>query len=332
MGKKFKVLVPEVLPPGDRALKKILGDYAEIKVGLERPYTEEEFVEEAKDVDAIIVKARDRVTKKIIESSPNLKVVSKCGAGIDNIDVKIATQRKVLVVRAPGVNANAVAEHALALMFSTMRKIPLAMAHLKAGGWRGGKLVGDELSESTVGIIGLGSIGMLVAKKLKGFDVKILAYDPYVAEERAAEVGASLVDLETLVRESEVITIHALLTQETKHLIGEEQFKKMKPTAYIVNTARGAIIDEKALYKALKEGRIAGAGLDVFEEEPAKQNNPLFQLENVVVTPHIGDSARRSTEKLYEYSAENVLKVFRGETPPKEAVVNPEVLDRLNLR
>jgi len=324
--KKFKVLVPELVPPGDKAIS-FLESIAVIKAGSSRVYTEEELVKEARDVDAILVTGRgEKITRKVMEASEKLRVVSKYGVGVDNIDVKAATEMGIIVTRTPGANANAVAEFAVAMILAATRKIPLAMAHLKAGGWREQKLVGVELASSTVGLVGLGHIGFRVAKKLKGLDAKVLGYDPYVTGEKAAEVGVELAELERLLRESDVVTIHAALTEQTKHLIGERELALMKPSAYLVNTARGAIVDQKALYRALKEGRIAGAALDVFEEEPLKPDNPLFQLDNVILTPHVGDSTVTAKIQTYTQAAENILKVLRGELPPRESLVNPDVL------
>jgi len=231
-----------------------------------------------------------------------------------------------LVCYTPGVNSDAVAEHALGLLLATLRKIPQSMISLKGGGWREEKYLGGELSGATVGIIGFGNIGFLLAKKLSGFNIKLLAYDPYISKEKIESAGGEKADLSDLLRKSDIVSLNLALTPETFHLIGENELRQMMPTSYVINTARGPLIDEKALYRALKEGWIAGAGLDVFEEEPAKMDNTLFSLDNVVVTPHLGGSTHRARQRLVMMAVENLLRVLKGDLPDRENMINPEVL------
>lgn len=328
----FRVFIPELLPPAEENLE-ILDKIAQVKIGLSRPYTEVELIREVLEADGIIVSSREKVTRRVIEAGLKLRVIGRFGVGIENVDLGTATERGIPVTYAPGINADAVSEHALALIFALLRKLLRATGHLKSGGWRGDRaLLGGELMGSTVGIIGFGRIGQRLATKLKGFEVRILAYDPYLSKEKAPDLGANFVSLETLLKESDIISVHCALTEETRHLIGERELRLLKPTAYLVNTARGPVIDEKALQKALIEGRLAGAGLDVFEEEPPRPNNPLLTMENVVATPHCGGSTWRARENSVRLVMGNVAKILLGELPPLENIANPAVLSKVTLR
>jgi D-3-phosphoglycerate dehydrogenase len=268
-----------------------------------------------------------RMTKNVIDAGKKLKVISKYGVGVDTIDVEYATKRGILVCYTPGVNSDAVAEHTLGLILATLQKIPQSMAYLRKGGWREEKFLGEELTGATVGIIGFGNIGLRLAKKLSGFEIRLLVYDPYVSKERIERAGGEKVDLSDLLRNSNIVSLNLALTPETFHMIGEKELQQMKPTGYLINTARGPLIDEKALYRALIERWIAGAGLDVFEEEPAKPENPLFSLDNVVVTPHLGGSTNKARKRLVIMAVENLIKVLKGDLPEKENIINPEVLN-----
>ncbi|MEM0006719.1 MAG: hydroxyacid dehydrogenase [Candidatus Bathyarchaeia archaeon] len=326
MEKKFKIFIPE---PEWEESHKILEEIAQVKVGEPSvKYTEDRLVREIKDVDALIITSQQHVTKKVIEAANKLKVIVKYGSkpGIDNVDLDAATRKGILVCYTPYANSDSVAEHTIALILALMKKLYITCSQLRQGKWRDKSLLGNELLGKTVGIIGLGSVGRKVAEKISGFKVKLLAYDPYVEEEAAKKIDVKLVDLDTLLKESDVVTIHATLTEETKHLIGERELRSMKKTAFIVNTARGAIIDEKALIKALKEGWIAGAALDVFEEEPPSPDNPLLKMENVIVTPHFASCTYEAYQREALLAAEEVLRVLKGENP--KFIANPEVLNR----
>lgn len=326
MAKPFKVFVPELFPPALNQ-REMLEEIAEVKIGHGKVYSEEELSHEIQDIDGILMTSKVRITRNVIDAGKKLKVISKYGVGVDTIDVECATKRGILVCYTPGVNSDAVAEHTLGLMLATLRKIPQSMAYLKEGGWREEKFLGWELTGATVGIIGFGNIGFRLAKKLSGFEIKLLVYDPYVSKERIEKVGGEKTGLSDLLRESEIVSLNLALTPETSHLIGENELRQMKSTSYLINTARGPLIDEKALYRALKEGWIAGAGLDVFEEEPAKLENPLFSLDNVVVTPHLGGSTNKARKRLVIMAVENLIKVLKGDLPEKENIVNREVLN-----
>ena len=326
MAKPFRVFIPELFPPALNQ-REMLEEIAEVKIGHGEVYREEELIDEIKDVDGILMTSKVRITKNVIDAGKKLKVISKYGVGVDTIDVEYATKREILVCYTPGVNSDAVAEHTLGLILATLKKIPQSMAYLRKGGWREEKFLGEELTGATVGIIGFGNIGLRLAKKLSGFEIKLLVYDPYVSKERIERAGGEKVDLSDLLRNSNIVSLNLALTPETFHMIGEKELQQMKPTSYLINTARGPLIDEKALYRALIERWIAGAGLDVFEEEPAKPENPLFSLDNVVVTPHLGGSTNKARKRLVIMAVENLIKVLKGDLPEKENIVNREVLN-----
>jgi len=315
MKKKFKVFIPE---PEWEESHKILERIAEVKVG--KPgvvFTEDRLIREIEDVDALIITSQHRVTKKVIEAANRLKVIVKYGSkpGIDNVDSEAASKKGVVVCYTPGANSDSVAEHTTALILALLKRLCATSSRLRQGSWRDRSLLGHELLGKTVGIVGLGTIGGKVAEKIRGFGVKLLVYDPYVSEECAKQSGARLVDLETLLKESDVVTVHATLTEETVHLIGEKELKLAKESAIIVNTARGRVIDEKALIKALKEGWIAGAALDVFEEEPPRPDNPLLEMNNVLVTPHSASCTYEAYQREASMAAEAVLRVLQGKRP-----------------
>lgn len=248
--KPYKVFIPEVIC---KESHKVLEEIAEVIEGCGY-YTENELIEQVKDVDAILTTSRNKFTKKVLENAEKLKLIIKYGAKPDNVDIKTATELGIIVEWTPRVEEDSVAEHAVTLILALCKRLFFMMDHLKKGGWRRiDTTLTHELMGKTVGIIGLGGIGRKVAEKLAGFKVRLIYYDPYVPEEIGKELGAMKVDLDTLLRESDIITIHARLTEESRGLIGEEELRKMKRTAFLVNTARGAIIDEKALCKALKE-------------------------------------------------------------------------------
>ncbi|MEM4784693.1 MAG: hydroxyacid dehydrogenase, partial [Sulfolobales archaeon] len=258
---------------------------------------------------------------------PNLKIISVHGVGFDRVDVDEATRRGVLVTYTPGANAQSVAELTIGLMITALRKLHLVTEKMRTGGWDEARVygTGSEVYGKVVGLIGIGNIGGRVARIVRAMEAaEVLAYDPYVSESRARELGVRLVDLDTLLRQSDIISIHAPLTKETYHLINEERLKIMKPSAIIVNTARGGLIDTEALYKALRDGWIAGAALDVTDPEPLPKEHPLYKLPNVVITPHIGGSTYECWRRVSLMAAEEVVRRFKG-LPPLNPV-NPQVL------
>jgi D-3-phosphoglycerate dehydrogenase len=275
--------------------------------------------------DAILIRSATQMDPEAISAGKQLKVIARAGVGLDNVDVKAATQAGVMVVNAPTSNIVSAAELAVALLLSAARNIVPANLALKNGEWKRSKYNGVELSEKTVGIVGLGRIGVLVAQRLSAFGVKLIAYDPYVQPARAAQIGVRLVPLDDLMRESDFITVHLPKTPETAGLIGEEQLKLAKPTMYLINAARGGIVDEDALYRAISEGRVAGAGLDVYAKEPCT-DSPLFGLESVVATPHLGASTDEAQEKAGIAVAKSVRLALGGELVPDAVNVQGGVL------
>ncbi|MGH3095021.1 MAG: phosphoglycerate dehydrogenase [Streptosporangiales bacterium] len=265
--------------------------------------------------DALIVRSATKVDAEALAAADKLQVVARAGVGLDNVDVAAATKRGVMVVNAPQSNIVSAAEHAIALLLSCARNVPQADAALKAGEWKRSKYTGAELQDKVVGIIGLGRIGVLVAQRLSAFGVKLIAFDPYVSAARAGQLGVRLVGMEELLRESDFMTVHLPKTTETKGLVGDHELSLVKPSAYIINAARGGIVDEDALVAALKDGRLAGAGVDVYSSEPCT-DSPLFDLPNAVVTPHLGASTHEAQEKAGVAVAKSVRLALAGELVP----------------
>ncbi|MCL2541625.1 MAG: phosphoglycerate dehydrogenase [Nocardioidaceae bacterium] len=277
------------------------------------------------DVDAILVRSATKVDAEALAAAKRLKVVARAGVGLDNVDVKAATQAGVMVVNAPTSNIVSAAELAIALMLAAARNVSPAHAALRNGEWARSKYSGIELFEKTLGIVGLGRIGVLVAQRLQAFGMNVVAYDPYVQPGRAAQMGIRLVDLDTLMAESDFLTVHLPKTPETIGLIGADALAKAKPSLVVVNAARGGIVDEDALYNALKEGRIAAAGLDVFAKEPCT-DSPLFELDNVVAVPHLGASTDEAQEKAGVAVAKSVRLALAGELVPDAVNVQGGVI------
>ena len=305
----MKVLV--AAPLHERAIEILKN--AGLEVVYEEYPDQEKLKELVRDVSAIIVRSKPKVTKEIIDAAPNLKVIARAGVGLDNIDVEYAKSKGIEIVNAPAASSRSVAELAIALIFNVARKIAFADRKMRDGVWAKKQCMGFELEGKTLGVIGFGRIGYSVAKMASAIGMKILIYDVNKDYERAREVGGKFVELEELLKNSDVVTIHVPLLESTYHLINEERLKLMKPTAVLINTSRGAVVDTNALVKALQEGWIAGAGLDVFEEEPLPKDHPLTKLDNVVLTPHIGASTVEAQERAGIEVAEKVVKVLKGE-------------------
>ncbi|MCW3975002.1 MAG: hydroxyacid dehydrogenase [Candidatus Bathyarchaeota archaeon] len=322
---RAKVLIAEQLPNLEDDIK-ILSSYAEVKLS---PSTSEEVLcREIADVDLLLV-VYVKVNSRIIDSAPKLKGIVRFGIGIDNIDVQIATSRKILVVNIPDYAIDTVAEHAFALLISLARKITVAdrvMRTKKWGNWTSpSKLyLGIDLKGKTLGIVGMGRIGRSLARKAEAFGMNLLAFDPYLEQEQLDDIKVKLTGLRILLKESDFVSIHVPHTPETRGLIGENQLRIMKKTAYIINTSRGPLIDEKALMKALKKKWICGAGLDVYEKEPPALNNQLLKLENVILTPHIAWYTEEASKRLEKLAIQRTVELLQGKIP--KTVVNPEVL------
>lgn len=282
------------------------------------------------DADAVLVRSATRIDAEALAHAPKLKVVARAGVGLDNVDIKAATAAGVMVVNAPTSNIVSAAELTVGHILSLARRIPAAHASLSSGAWKRSSFTGAELFEKTVGIIGLGRIGALVAARLNAFDMRVIAYDPYVTGARAQQLGVQLVSLDELVAESDFITIHMPKTPETTGMIAAEQFASMKPTAFVVNVARGGLIDEADLHEALVAGEIAGAGLDVFTSEPPAEGSTaqaLLGLPNVVVTPHLGASTDEAQEKAGVSVARSVRLALGGDLVPDAVNVAGGVID-----
>lgn len=278
------------------------------------------------DVSAVLIRSATKMDAEAIAAAPNLKVIARAGVGLDNVDIKAATNAGVMVVNAPTSNVVSAAELAIGQLMAIARHIPNANSSLKAGEWKRSKFTGTELYEKTIGIIGLGRIGTLVAQRLAGFGVTLIGFDPYVTPARAEQMGVELVDMDELMRRSDFITIHIPKTPETTGMISTEEFAKAKPELRIINCSRGGIIDEDALYAALKSNRIAGAGLDVFVQEPPK-DSPLLSLPNIVVTPHLGASTDEAQEKAGISVAKSVRLALAGDLVPDAVNVAGGVID-----
>ena len=267
------------------------------------------------EVEAVLIRSATKMDAEAIAAAPRLKVVARAGVGLDNVDVKAATQAGVMVVNAPTSNIVSAAELAIALLLATARHVPQANASLRGGLWKRSAYTGVELFEKTLGVIGLGRIGVLMVARLSAFGMNIVAYDPYVSTARAGQLGVRLLGLDELLAESDFITVHLPKTPETTGLLGEAQLRLVKPSVRIVNAARGGIVDETALYQALVEGRVAAAGLDVFSTEPCT-DSPLFGLDSVVATPHLGASTDEAQERAGIAVARSVRLALAGELVP----------------
>ena len=314
------VLIAEELSP---ATIEALGPDFEVRQcdGTDRPA----LLGAVADADALLVRSATKVDAEVLAAARRLRVVARAGVGLDNVDVKAATQAGVMVVNAPQSNIVSAAELAVGLLLAAARNIAPAHAALRRGEWKRSKYSGIEMYEKTAGIVGLGRIGALVAQRLSAFGMTIVAYDPFVAAGRAAQMGVRLVGLDELLRTSDVISVHLPKTAETVGLIGAEALATVKPTAILVNAARGGIVDEQALHAALKEGRLAAAGLDVFANEPCT-DSPLFELEQVVATPHLGASTDEAQEKAGVAVARSVRLALAGELVPDAVNVQGGVI------
>lgn len=315
---KFRVLVSD--PLAEEGIEILKGT---CDVDVRTNLTEEQLIEAIKDYDAILVRSGTEVTAAVIEAGTKLKYIGRAGAGVDNIDTEAATRRGIPVANAPMGNTLAATEHTIAMMLSLARNIPQATASLKKKEWKRSKFMGVELNEKTLGIVGLGRIGREIAKRVIAMDMKVVGYDPFITKENAAQMGVELMGIDDLVKVADFITVHTPLTPETKHLINAERIATMKDGVRLINCARGGIIDEKAMYDGLVSGKIAGAALDVFENEPPFES-PLLTLDSVIVTPHLGASTVEAQKNVAISVAKQCLAVFAGE-PAKYAVNVPMV-------
>ncbi|MEM2419819.1 MAG: glyoxylate reductase [Candidatus Bathyarchaeia archaeon] len=324
---KPKVYVTRELP--ERGMK-IIKERFDVEVWPEYgPPPKNEIIRKARDVDALVTLLSDKIDAEVFDVAPKLKIIAQMAVGYDNIDVAEATKRGIYVTNTPGVLTETTADFAWALLMAVARRVVEADKYVRSGQWKvswhPSMMLGRDVYGATLGILGAGRIGTAVARRAKGFNMKIIYYDVVpMPPEVEKELSAKRVDLDTLFREADFLSIHVPLTKETYHIVNEEKLRLMKKTAYLVNTSRGPVVDEKALYKALKEGWIAGAALDVFEQEPTPIDNPLLKLDNIVVAPHIASASYETRSRMAEMVAENLVAFFEGRQPPN--LVNPEVL------
>jgi D-3-phosphoglycerate dehydrogenase len=280
-----KVLIADHLSDdGIQLLKAESGLSVDVKTGL----SPKELAGIIKSYDGLVVRSATKVTAEVIGKADRLKVIGRAGVGLDNVDLGAATRRGIICMNVPGGNTTSAAEHTVSLMLALARKIPQADTHVRAGKWERASFTGTELLGKTLGVLGLGKIGAEVAKRAQSFGMRVIAYDPFLSTERAQQLEVQCVPLKQVLKEADVITLHLPLTAQTKHLIGAKELALMKKSARLINCARGGIIDEQALHKALTGGKLAGAALDVYEQEPPPKDHPLFKLPQVVLTPHLG--------------------------------------------
>ena len=322
-----KVLVSD---PVDQTGLDILSQVAIVDVKTKLPL--EELISIIPEYDALMIRSGTKVTQAVIEAAAKLQIIGRAGVGVDNVDVQAATRKGIVVVNSPEGNTIAAAEHALAMMLSMSRYIPAANKAVKAGGWDRKAFTGVEVYKKTLGVVGLGKIGSHVATVARAMGMNLLAFDPFISSDRAEELGCRLVEMDFLLQESDYITLHIPKTKETANLINAESLRKMKPTARIVNCARGGIIDEDALAEALKEGVIAGAALDVYAEEPLGESKLRSVDKSLVLTPHLGASTAEAQVNVAVDVAEQIRDVLLG-LPARSAVnipgLRPDVLEKL---
>ena len=278
------------------------------------------------DIHALIVRSGTDVNKAVIESAPELIIIGRAGIGTDNIDQEAATKHGVIVANAPAGNVRAAAEHTVAMSFAVARSIPQAHARLKNGEWAKKEYIGTELNGKTLGVLGLGRVGQEVTRRLGDLGMDIVAFDPYISRERAESFGAELVDMDECLERADIMSVHTPLTPETEGLLGEEELTKLGD-AYLINCARGGIIDEAALARAVADGQLRGAALDVFAEEPLAPDSPLLDVDDIIVTPHLGASTEAAQENVATSIAEQVIAAFEGE-PVLNALNAPSVDER----
>jgi len=312
---------------GVKIFEKAEGIEVEVHEHLEAP----DLLERIKDFEGVVLRSRTQINREVLERASCLRVIGRAGIGLDNIDIEAATQRGVLVMNTPGANAMAAAEHTLALMLALARHIAQADQSMRAYKWEKKKFMGTELYNHTLGIVGLGRIGSIVANRASDMKMRVLAYDPYISTDVAAKLGVELASLDELFRESDFISLHTPLTKETRGLLDEAAFRKMKPGMRIINCARGGIIDETALYEAIKQGIVAGAALDVFSKEPPV-DNPLLTLPQIIATPHLGASSEQAqinvataiAEQMVDYLLNGVIN--NAVNMPS---ISPQIIERI---
>ena len=313
-----KVLVADALSPAGVERLKIVAE-VDTRTGL-KP---DELIAIVGKYDSLLVRSQTQVTAAVIEAGSKLQIIGRAGVGVDNIDINAATERGIIVVNAPTGNTISAAEHTMALMLSLARHIPRANSSLKSCQWKRSDFMGTELKGKTLGVIGLGNIGSEVSKRARGFEMRVMGYDPYVTEERAKNMQVELASLEQIYKQADFITLHVPLTAQTKNMIGAKELATMKPTTRIINAARGGLIDEEALVAAINSKKLAGAAIDVFVKEPCTESI-LFGVDNIIVTPHLGASTAEAQDMATSDVIDQVIDVFEGR-PARYAVNAPYI-------
>jgi len=320
--RKYKIYVPILRAP-EGPQRAILEPLAEIITGEEK--IESELTSIAKRADVILTTSRTQITRTVMEACPNLKLIAKYGIGVENIDIRVATELGIAVTNAPGVNSNAVAEMTIGLMLAVMRRIQFARELIRSGTWEDETSLGRELIGSTVGIVGYGNIARLVIRKLQGFEVRrILVFTESKRLEAPEFSNVGSAGLETLLEESDIVSIHKTLTPKSRGMIGESQLRLMKSSAFLINTSRGALVIEAALIKALQERWISGAALDVYEQEPLSPGSPFLSMNHAVLTPHVGGATQETRERMVTTIAQNIANFLTGRGIDPKYQVNPE--------
>ncbi len=284
---KYKVLVSDKMSA--KGIEVFAG-YSDVEVDVKVGMSEDELLAVIGEYDGLAIRSATKVTAKVIAAAKNLKVVGRAGIGVDNVDIPAATAQGIVVMNTPKGNTITTAEHTVSMMLSLSRNIPQATASMKSGKWEKSRFMGKELFNKTLGVVGLGNIGAIVADRAQGLKMKVIAFDPFISEEKAANMDIELVSLEDLFRRADYITVHTPMTKETRHMINRDSFAIMKDSVRIINCARGGIIKEDDLFAALRDGQVSGAAFDVFEAEPPASDHPLFTLDNFICTPHLGAS------------------------------------------
>lgn len=308
-----KILLPEqIIQPGI----DLLEEHSDIEIVKAKDTSEEAIIEAGKDVFGIVLRSKAKITRKIIESIPSLKIISRTGAGFDNVDVSAATDNNVMVCNLPGVNNVSVAEHTIGFLFALMKQFPKMDSYVRTGNWKKrSNFISVEMYGKTLGIIGLGKIGYHVMTLAKGIGMNVLAYDPYVKDKYKDKVDFCD-NIEEIFEKSDAVTVHVPNLPETRGTVTESLLRKMKETAYFINTSRGGIVDEKGLIKVLQEDKIAGAGIDVFENEPINEDNPLIKMDNVILSPHTSGLTKESGLRMTVNAVKQVIDAVEGKVPP----------------
>ena len=327
---KLRVLVSD---PISQDGLDILGSRPGITVTVKTDHRPEELLAAIKDYDALVVRSQTQVTAEVIAAAPRLRVIARAGVGVDNIDVRAATQRGIVVVNSPEGNTMAAAEHTIALMLALSRNLPAASASLRRGEWARSKLVGVEVYHKTLGVVGLGKIGTEVVRRAQALGMKVLGYDPFITREHAERLGVEVMELAELLPRCDYLTLHVPLNKDTRGIIGAKQLALAKDRIRIINVARGGLVDELALAEAIKAGKVAGAAIDVFEKEPPPPDHPLLALDQVLATPHLGASTEEAQIKVAVDVCEQVVDILGGgqaRTAVNVTPLRPDMLSRLD--